>query len=295
MAMLLLFLPAIASAQLAESTFAAGTEGWLSVIMPYPSAVPVSIIGVYTPNWVASGGGYLSMNDPDGSNSVGNCEYWQAPAAFLGARGAAYGGTLAFDIGNGSPGYGTFTQEDLILVGGGITMVAMLPSTPTSSLGHFAITLTETGWKRDGLGGPAATRAEFEAVLADITHLFIRAEYQLGPDTEYLDNVVMTSGTSGVGLPAGARFALGRCAPNPFNPTTAVTLDVAQPTRIRVVIVDALGRVVRHLRDESLEGGAHRLAWDGTDDGGQRAPSGVYFWRASAGAEVRTQRMVLLK
>jgi hypothetical protein len=292
--LLLLILPAAGMAQLAQSTFATGTDGWLSVTMPYPSAIPPTILSVYTPTWVAASGGYLSMVDPDGTGA-GNTEYWQAPAAFLGAKGAAYGGTLAFDIGNAGTGYPPFAEEDLILVGGGLTLAATLPSMPTASLGHYAITLTEVGWKRDALTGPDATRAEFQAVLADLDQLFIRAEYQLGPDTEYLDNVLMASGTSAAGPAAGAGFALGRCAPNPFNPSTVITLDVAQAERIRVDIVDAAGRAVRHLRDESLESGLHRLVWDGTDDDGLRAASGVYFCRASAGDLVLVRSMVLLK
>lgn len=294
---LLLFsalLPATGMAQLAQSDFATGTDGWLNVTLPYPSAIPPTVLFVFGPTWNAGAGGYLSMPDPDGTGA-GNSEYWQAPAAFLGAKGAAYGGTLSFDLANPGSGNGSYAEEDLILVGGGLTLVAMLPSTPGTSLGHYAVALTEAGWKRDGLAGPVPTRAEFQSVLASLTQLFIRAEYQLGPDTEYLDNVVMTAGSPAAAPPMAAGFALGRCAPNPFNPATVIPLDVARAGRIRVDIVDAAGRSVRHLRDEWMEAGAHSLAWDGRDDGGLRAASGAYFCRATAGRLVSTQGMVLLK
>ncbi len=286
--------PATGFAQLAQSTFNSGTEDWVSVILPYPSAIPPNVVASFTPTWEAAGGGRLYMFDPDGTGA-GNTEYWQAPPAFLGAKSGAYGGTLEFDLADQGSGYPPYAQEDLILVGGGLTLVATLPTPPTGVLGHFAVNLTEAGWKRGGLAGPDATRAEFQAVLANLTLLYIRAEFQLGPDHQYLDNVIMTGGAAAVGPVAGAGFVLEHCTPNPFNPSTMITLDVAQADVIRIDIVDVSGRLVRHLRHGALETGRHQLRWDGTDDRGRRAASGTYFCRASAGDEVRMQGMVLLK
>jgi hypothetical protein len=43
---------------------------------------------------------------------------------------------------------------------------------------------------RDG-DRDAATTADFQAVLADVTGLYIRGEYAYGPDDTSLDNVVL--------------------------------------------------------------------------------------------------------
>ena len=42
-----------------------------------------------------------------------------------------------------------------------------------------------------------------------------------------------------------------------------------------------------------LDAGRHEFAWDGTLDGGQRAPSGIYFARAAAGVGSEVCKLVL--
>jgi hypothetical protein len=37
------------------------------------------------------------------------------------------------------------------------------------------------------------------------------------------------------------------------------------------------------------------LTWDGRDNGGRTAPSGVYFVRARAGGEARVGRVVMVR
>lgn len=294
-AVLLLLAPTIGRAQLAQSTFATGTDDWLSVILPYPTAVPPVISGVYVPGWDPDAGGSLVMSDPDGTSPTGQVEYWQAPAAYLGDKSAAYGGTLAFDIGNVGMGNPPFSQEDIILVGGGLILSTSLPTPPPGTLAHYDVTMSEAGWKYGGLSGRAATQAEFQAALANVTDLFIRAEYQFGPDTAYFDNVSLSAGASAAPLPVRTTFTLAPCTPNPFNPATAITLDVTQAAMFRVEIIDAAGRRVRSLCAATLEPGSHRLGWDGTDDRGLRVASGTYFCRAASAGVVRTQGLVLVK
>ena len=65
----------------------------------------------------------MERAEHDGSGTFGNAEYWRAPGKVLGYQLEAYGGSLAFDVGNAGSGNGPFDQEDIILVGGGITLV----------------------------------------------------------------------------------------------------------------------------------------------------------------------------
>jgi flagellar hook assembly protein FlgD len=44
-------------------------------------------------------------------------------------------------------------------------------------------------------------------------------------------------------------------------------------------VFDVKGRLVRTL---PLDEGAERVAWDGSDDGGERVPAGIYFYRLDA-------------
>jgi flagellar hook assembly protein FlgD len=52
---------------------------------------------------------------------------------------------------------------------------------------------------------------------------------------------------------------------------------------------------VRTLVDGVLEGGPHSATWDGKDNGGRDAASGVYFYRLDAAKETATRKMVLLR
>ena len=68
-------------------------------------------------------------------------------------------------------------------------------------------------------------------------------------------------------------------APNPFNPSTEVRVDLsapaAEPMQLRVF--DSQGREVRRLFDGTTAERQLRVAWDGRTSSGAAAPSGVYF------------------
>jgi hypothetical protein len=288
-----LLTPSLSRAQIAQSTFAADADGWLSVTLPYPSAIPPTIVVSFAPTWNAALGGYISMVDPDGT-TTGNTEYWQAPGMYLGSKSSAYGGALAFDLAN-APGVGLFSQEDIILQGGGLTLIHALGGTsPTAAFKHYSIPMTEAGWKRDSLAGPAATQLEFLAALANVTQIFIRAEFQLGTDTEFLDNVVMSGPVTSVGHVTSG-FVLEQNIPNPFNPSTRIPLLLDRDSMLRVDVYDIDGSLVRSLWDGPIARGQHEIAWDGRDSSGRPVASGIYYCRARSSEATRVVKMVLLK
>ena len=55
------------------------------------------------------------------------------------------------------------------------------------------------------------------------------------------------------------------------------------------------GARVRTLLDDVRPAGTNLVRWDGRDDGGNRAASGVYFVRMEAGAYTSVQKLLLLK
>ena len=94
-------------------------------------------------------------------------------------------------------------------------------------------------------------------------------------------------------LPAG-RLALGN-HPNPFNPLTRIRFDLPAAGHARLEIFDLQGRLVRHLLADDLPAGPQSVVWNGRDDVGRAAGSGVYFGRLVFGDQVVQRKMVLLK
>ncbi len=83
--------------------------------------------------------------------------------------------------------------------------------------------------------------------------------------------------------------------PNPFNPTTRISFDLIEPTRVTLRVYDLSGRLVRSLVDGPLPAARHHVVWDGMNEKGVPVPSGVYFTRFTAGASTQTTKMVLMK
>ena len=55
------------------------------------------------------------------------------------------------------------------------------------------------------------------------------------------------------------------------------------------------GQLVRQLFSGALEGGTHRIVWDGLDGDGRAVGSGLYVYRLQAGEWVRARKMVLIQ
>ena len=89
--------------------------------------------------------------------------------------------------------------------------------------------------------------------------------------------------------------ALHQNSPNPFNPQTTVSFDVARAGRVRLSIYGIDGRLVRTLVDESLASGRYARVWDGSDEAGRKVASGVYLMRMVTPEGVQTKRMALVK
>ncbi|MBN1884341.1 MAG: hypothetical protein JW876_02295 [Candidatus Krumholzibacteriota bacterium] len=105
-------------------------------------------------------------------------------------------------------------------------------------------------------------------------------------------------GVTGVdedGLPAAALVNGPRNAPNPFNPSTTISFRLPRAGRVDLRIYGVDGALVRILAGGTLPGGRHEIAWDGLDDRGRPAASGVFFCRLRACGETRACTMVLIR
>ena len=83
--------------------------------------------------------------------------------------------------------------------------------------------------------------------------------------------------------------------PNPFNPRTEVSFELAEATHVRVDVHDVRGRLIRTLVNEARNAGPHAVMWNGTDNHGSSVASGTYYLRFNAGNRVETRKVALLK
>ncbi len=83
--------------------------------------------------------------------------------------------------------------------------------------------------------------------------------------------------------------------PNPFNAASTVVLRLDRDSRVGADVCGAAGNRIRTVFSGSLRTGFRRFQWDGTDDSGRAAASGVYFFRVEADGRVRSRKFVLVR
>ena len=94
-------------------------------------------------------------------------------------------------------------------------------------------------------------------------------------------------------------FSLGQNYPNPFNPTTTIACDLPQDAFVELTVLDVLGREIKRLVHERKSAGRYSFKWDGKDDHGAAATSGVYFYRikikTAQKTMTKTDKMMLVR
>jgi hypothetical protein len=103
----------------------------------------------------------------------------------------------------------------------------------------------------------------------------------------------LTARTSSELLPKD--FKLAQNYPNPFNPTTTISFSLPEPMHATVEIYNILGKKVKTLFNDLAEAGENSVVWQGDNDSGQPAASGVYFYRMKAGDFQQSRKMILMK
>ena len=102
------------------------------------------------------------------------------------------------------------------------------------------------------------------------------------------------SGALGEAVPA--RTALLGSAPNPFNPQTTISFELAEQGAVTLQVFDLSGRLVKtFLNNEVCPQGRNEATWNGRDDTGRMVASGTYFYRLKAGNYSDTKSLVLIK
>ncbi len=90
-------------------------------------------------------------------------------------------------------------------------------------------------------------------------------------------------------------FSVDQNYPNPFNPATTISYSLPERAEVEIAIFNVMGQTVATLDEGSQPAGDHSVVWKGVDDSGNSVATGVYFYRITAGDNVSTKKMLLLK
>jgi hypothetical protein len=85
-------------------------------------------------------------------------------------------------------------------------------------------------------------------------------------------------------------FTLDQNYPNPFNPRTGIRFGIPRSSRVRLSVLDILGREVALLSDGRFEPGTHTVTWDAS-----ACPAGIYVVMMEAGGLRMTRKLTLVK
>jgi hypothetical protein len=116
-------------------------------------------------------------------------------------------------------------------------------------------------------------------------------------DGSYDDTTILST-TPGLGLrdrrpSAPIRSAAGLEALIPMGRSTKIVYGVAKPCRVRIDILDALGRRVATLVDRRHKAGGHAIHWNGADRRGRPVGAGLYLCRFRSDDHRETHRMLV--
>ena len=86
------------------------------------------------------------------------------------------------------------------------------------------------------------------------------------------------------------QFTLEQNFPNPFNPTTTIRFALSERAMADLSVYNILGQAVKTLVSGDLDPGEYDVTLDATD-----LPTGVYFYRLTAGTFAQSRKLVILK
>jgi len=151
---------------------------------------------------------------------------------------------------------------------------------------------------------PGTTQSRVISMPVDLMNVYTNPNapgHPLPARAQLLRDVLEYFGIVGEGDPSGVedlpsfKFAT-TLYPNPFNPVTTIKYSLPKAGYLQLCIFNVRGQLIKTLINGHRPAGADQtIIWDGTDNLGSPAASGVYFYEARALGDVRIGKMTLVK
>jgi len=180
---------------------------------------------------------------------------------------------------------GDYAGETVTFDLDGSPQVVTLQSNGTNSIGKMTV-------PHAGMGSHTVTLIDPVSCYAPVT---FNCQTDSPPDPEWdaLWAEYETMEEMQTAIPAEVRI-LGNY-PNPFNPTTSITYAINVDGFVSLKVYNSLGEEVAALVSGFQTAGYKLVTWNGRNDAGAAVASGLYFYRLTAGNEVRTAKMMFMK
>jgi len=82
--------------------------------------------------------------------------------------------------------------------------------------------------------------------------------------------------------------------PNPFNPETTIVFNLPEESQVKLYIYNIKGQKIRILLNDQITAGEHSIVWNGEDDSGKKASSGVYLYKFNVNGKTEAVKKCLL-
>ena len=121
----------------------------------------------------------------------------------------------------------------------------------------------------------------------------VSAAYFVPPILWYTDPILID-----VTIPGGEEDLITKLIgndPNPFRHETIISFALKSDTHVNIDIYNVRGQKIKSFVDDFKLSGEYHLIWDGTDNNGRSASSGVYFYKMTANSYTETKKMLRVK
>lgn len=195
-----------------------------------------------------------------------------------------------------------FTEAGSIVVVGGTQYLFYTGARdhPSPSMGGLAISNDGVTWSKyhgnpilvgDTSGWDWVVKMGTVLLINNMLHLWYSGstqypQWSTGYATAVLNPINSAEDEKGI----VHKLVLSQNYPNPFNPKTEIGFQIPVSSTVSLTIFNLLGEEVATLVDEEKLPGSYAVEWNA--DG---FPSGVYFYRMTAGEFTETKKLVLIR
>jgi photosystem II stability/assembly factor-like uncharacterized protein len=189
----------------------------------------------------------------------------------------------------------TWSDITTNLPGAPVNVLVIDPSMPSrlfvgSDVGCFYTNSPGEDWQILGTGLPPVP--VFDLKIHDVTRMLVAGTH--GRSMHSYDLTLLPDIAAVATANDGAVQHLTN-HPNPFTSSTTLSFVLVRPSKVSIKVYDLAGRRVRSLGSDVRAAGEHRVQWDGKNDDGRDAASGVYYARLQTEGVTETRTLNLIR